>query len=598
MGSYWPGVDPEASSEVTAAEEAICDRLGPEAILPGVSLGTILKAGIRSLDRERLPLKTVHDVYWEIETALRQKRPFSMVRVGDGEAIFMARGCILTDHEADALGPFLHSHGVFHHEREARADLIAGVMAADIVGLPRSRRRTFQPLAAAALDAAGVAWRQKRLTNSLVNFELQEHGYLGVLLRRRRVLVVGGPAVDLAKRLQRQGFDVAGAVAPFATYEDLDAVLSQSAAVEWDVALVSCGVGSLALCPRLSKLHGAVVLDLGHVADALLEHPVSVRTQSWPQELSEQELYGLVASAYDGDVTPPPHVRRQSVQGSGAYSVARYQIWYNRHGYTHYNCVIAKMREPQQLQWEARVLTALAKGTPMRVPKLMRLTDRALVTEEIFGEHLARDLLSEWTTLAEYLARFHAQPPAAAADLRSGRPWSQATFLDRVAWTVESMLGVLPRLPRASAEGKRLGAMWSSLQTQVPKDPFLVFAHGDLQPYNVLVDDRQNPRHAWLDWEDSGEKPDAFDVSSCILKCLPMVRQEFVRAYAAQRAECHCPCSSSFVDDVMWMIRVQLTEKMSWMLWRWGDASEEPDPVAWRELQSALKWIQASPIRP
>lgn len=240
-----------------------------DAIVPDISLAEVLEAGLPRVLGRRIPLLGAEAVCDELIAALDEGRPYSLVRLGDGELLTLSQDKLLPAAEIARQSPFLAYAGVDAPDDAARDVLAAAVREATTVGVPLSRRPNYQPLLFEALRRNGVELSALRLTSSMVNYALHESGQLGRLLAGRRVAIVGNSAEALARALRADGTEVVHTVAPVDGFADFAHAAERAAAVPFDIALVSAGVAAVPICVRLAALTGKVAIDFGHMADRL-----------------------------------------------------------------------------------------------------------------------------------------------------------------------------------------------------------------------------------------------------------------------------------------------------------------------------------------
>ncbi len=252
--------------------EGIVDSLLPDgAILPEIAVEQIIATGLEQLQQNYRYLLPAEQLGNDILHALEARIPMSVVRLGDGELLTLAQEVVLSIEQIKTEGPFLPYAGVRVPDLEARDELADAVRQATVVGIPKLRVRNFQPLAFPVLRAHGIDYRSLSLTDSLVNYQLHEAGFISKIARGRRVLTVGNLAVSLADYLRRSGVDVIDAVAPVHGVKDVPRVLDEVYRRDFDVALVSAGVSSVIIAQRIAARLGKVAIDMGHLADAMLK---------------------------------------------------------------------------------------------------------------------------------------------------------------------------------------------------------------------------------------------------------------------------------------------------------------------------------------
>ncbi|MBW4841065.1 MAG: hypothetical protein KZY74_16870 [Paenibacillaceae bacterium] len=225
------------------------------------------------------PLLTPAGVFAAANEALREGRPLSVVRLGDGELITLAHGTVISIGEALRWGAFLPYAGVHLPDPAAREALATAVRSADIIGVPESRHPSYQGLLFPVLHHYGIDYRTLRLTTSTVNYEMNTAGYLTRLLQGRRVLLIGNQAEALAGFLGQRGVNVVGWLAPVRGVADATEIAMRVREFpDFDLALVAAGVAAVMICVQLSREWGKVALDLGHLADKLIQGEAA-----WPQ---------------------------------------------------------------------------------------------------------------------------------------------------------------------------------------------------------------------------------------------------------------------------------------------------------------------------
>jgi len=256
--------------------ELLLERAVPAGFTLGdLTLQDVIAAGVDVLRPRLLKLIDAAGVFQEFEAALAERRPLSVVRLGDGELLALAHDAVYEAELVRREAPFLAGAGMNVPDHAARARLADAVRQASIVGVPLSRRRHFGPLLGPALAANGVDIRSLRLTESTINYSLYQTGLLARLLQGRRVLAVGNAAPGLAARLMQAGFAVTGVIAPVRGFADIDRVICEAAAARdsFDLALVAAGIPAVVIVSALAAQLGKAALDFGHLADHIASRP-------------------------------------------------------------------------------------------------------------------------------------------------------------------------------------------------------------------------------------------------------------------------------------------------------------------------------------
>lgn len=248
--------------------EAKLGQLIPkQMILPELTVDDVILAGMRSLTSSLVPLITTDAVSRELNEALIQGRPFSLVRLGDGELLTLAHDTVMPVEQVQRWGAFLPYAGVNLPDPHARIDMARAISRASIVGIPESRHPSYQGLLFPVLRYYGIDYRKLRLASSIVNYALNEEGWLRPLLTGRKILLIGNESPRLAAYLQANGLQIQGVVTPVRGVSDIQRIMEQIAAIDFDIAFVAAGIAAVILCVRIAEERGKVALDMGHLAD-------------------------------------------------------------------------------------------------------------------------------------------------------------------------------------------------------------------------------------------------------------------------------------------------------------------------------------------
>ncbi|WP_258881601.1 GT-D fold domain-containing glycosyltransferase [Paenibacillus sp. sptzw28] len=239
-------------------------------LLPEVTLQEVIAAGVERLRPMLYPLIDVQDVYAEMEQAIVSDRPCAVVRLGDGELLALSQGGVYDVETVKREGRFLPYAGVDPPDFAARDQLALAVRHAQIVGVPQSRRKHFQPLLHPVLRSHDIDAGSLRMTNSTINYGLYQAGLLTQLLTGRKLLVIGNAASELARVLTGRGYTVSGVISPVKGFPDIERVMAELRDSDFDLALVSAGIPAVILCWRIAAERGKVALDFGHMADMIV----------------------------------------------------------------------------------------------------------------------------------------------------------------------------------------------------------------------------------------------------------------------------------------------------------------------------------------
>lgn len=204
-----------------------------------------------------------------IAAALAAGRPLSLIRIGDGEALTMAQGTVRSIAYVKSRG-FLRHAGVVVPDLRARELVVRAVRRADIVGVASRRDLPdFAPLTEKVFDCYRLV--PARICDCCINYHLQAEGLLIPLLRAKRLFLVNRRWQEWARALKRlYGLQVAGGAA-VDHFGQVGAALAAAAGTRFQIALCAAGVPATWLAVNLAERHGCVALDLGRLADLMVE---------------------------------------------------------------------------------------------------------------------------------------------------------------------------------------------------------------------------------------------------------------------------------------------------------------------------------------
>ncbi|MGQ8871096.1 GT-D fold domain-containing glycosyltransferase [Paenibacillus sp. TSA_86.1] len=219
----------------------------------------------------------------QLETALSEQRPFSLVRVGDGENIVMSQESVWPMEqvlqERWAVKANLGQKGLRLPNLKMRDEVAASLKRATIVGvLPRGDSTIKapdylkRPLTDMIFAHYGIA---PALTcHACVNRELVQVPRFWQMLAGKRVLLVTRELDELQAALVKEPYhlDIVSTLA-FDNYDQMDETLQwiQTHQDDFDVALFSCGVNAVILAERTAALAGKVAIDFGKANNMILK---------------------------------------------------------------------------------------------------------------------------------------------------------------------------------------------------------------------------------------------------------------------------------------------------------------------------------------
>ncbi|WP_367748649.1 GT-D fold domain-containing glycosyltransferase [Ammoniphilus sp. 3BR4] len=202
-------------------------------------------------------------VFRLLHLSVKKKKPISVIRLGDVMAKLLARKDIYTLKD---VSPFL---GIpYPPPPKLLRALEHSVRHATVVGVtyfPNRAKQLMQFMQA-------KQWKPKLITDSFINDQLYENGYLHELIRTHRVALVGRSAEKAAKQLRKKNLHVAITV-----NLEHSRMLPQTFSFlkqkrnKWDIALVGASVPGRILCVHLTRRLKKTSVEIGHMMDALAD---------------------------------------------------------------------------------------------------------------------------------------------------------------------------------------------------------------------------------------------------------------------------------------------------------------------------------------
>lgn len=225
----------------------------------------------------------LQDVLDQLEAAIMEQRPLSLVRVGDGENIVMSQETVWTMEqvlqERWAKKANLGQKGLRLPNSQLRDEVAASLQRADIVGvLPRGDSTINapdylkRPLTDMVFAHFGIS--PSRTCHACVNRELAQNPRFWQMLAGKRVLLVTREIEALRSTLEREPYHLNIVTAlPFDSYAQMGETLHwiQTNQDTFDVALFSCGVNAVILAERTATLAGKVAIDFGKANNIILK---------------------------------------------------------------------------------------------------------------------------------------------------------------------------------------------------------------------------------------------------------------------------------------------------------------------------------------
>ncbi len=201
--------------------------------------------------------------------ARRAGRPYSLVRVGDGENAVLSQ--ILGEEYLER--PWArsdHSYcGIVLPNFEALYEMIWALRRADMVGiLFQDGDKWWREMTQRAFAAARIYPR--RIMYAFDNHHLVQQEGFTRLLETSRVVLLGRRSEEMAGSLAERGMRVVRHLM-VDSYDDVAPTISALDTTDYQVCLAACGVNAVMLCQKLAFRHGTIALDVGSAFDRLLD---------------------------------------------------------------------------------------------------------------------------------------------------------------------------------------------------------------------------------------------------------------------------------------------------------------------------------------
>jgi len=209
---------------------------------------------------------TAEVIVEKIRYSLFSGRPFSLIRLGDGELMVLAQESVYSLDWIEKNVPWGGSNaycGVRLPNLELRDRMIESITKADMVGVFADDDFTNQ-----VFKALGI--RPRSICYAFENVYLPMFKPFVDLIRRYPPLLVGRPAEQFARYLyEKLGVVVPGTVS-IDGYEEIDSCIEAMARIGYEWSLVSAGVNATVICTTMAEQWGKVAIDFGHAPDCAM----------------------------------------------------------------------------------------------------------------------------------------------------------------------------------------------------------------------------------------------------------------------------------------------------------------------------------------
>lgn len=210
-----------------------------------------------------------------ITRRMKAKKPFSLVRVGDGENIVLAQKGIWSIKKVLRTGWARRSRksnkkGVRLPNIKLRNQMIRALRRASVIGIPRQHekeikasKKYLRPLTEKAFKKYKI--KPKQVCHTFINRHLPEDRAFWDMLKGKRVILISTWAHPFKNYVKKYYPKHRIRIIPirFSNYRQMNKILKQVKPIKADIILVSAGVNAVVLVEKLARLQKRVAIDFG-----------------------------------------------------------------------------------------------------------------------------------------------------------------------------------------------------------------------------------------------------------------------------------------------------------------------------------------------
>ncbi|MEW4267079.1 GT-D fold domain-containing glycosyltransferase [Priestia aryabhattai] len=222
-------------------------------------------------------LLTVDQVLKKLNKAIKKKKPFSLVRVGDGENIVLAQNSIMTIEEvlkekwAQRANQDRRLKGVTLPNLTLRNQMVNAIKGANIVGIPFYNNdpiltddRLKRELTDQVFNYFHI--NPKKSCHTFVNRVFAQKKRFWKLLKNKKILLISQWSEQSAQILREKPYNLnVSMTLNFDHYDQMEHTLETIKVNKenFDIALISCGVNSVVLAHKVAEITGNIGIDFG-----------------------------------------------------------------------------------------------------------------------------------------------------------------------------------------------------------------------------------------------------------------------------------------------------------------------------------------------
>jgi len=260
-------------------DRIVAEKMKINEFLP-YTIEEVIEVGLDNLQDKKIKLKNAEQIAMEIKNALHDQSGYSVIRLGDGELIFLSHDALNPYEEIqnDPRFNYLAYAGVQLPEHKLRDQLTEALLEADTLGIPISRFPTYQNLFTRLVKHHNWKVESMNLVSSMIHFDILKYTtLLDELLTNYKVLLIGNKMEEGKKHFNHLGYESIVGVIPVNGISSVSKTLEQASQFDYDVALVSAGIPANLICLSLAK-EKKVAIDFGHAIDFLLNGQLQINS--------------------------------------------------------------------------------------------------------------------------------------------------------------------------------------------------------------------------------------------------------------------------------------------------------------------------------
>lgn len=218
-----------------------------------------------------------------MERHMNEQKPFSLVRIGDGENIVLAQKGVWPIRKVLSTKWARNSRksnqkGVRLPNIDLRNKMIRAIRRATIVAIPRKHdkeiqadQRYLRPLTEKCFKKYGL--KPKNVCHTFVNRHLPEQPAFWEMLRDRKVILISKWAKKFKKYVKKnyRQYNIKIKPVRFTNFKQINPVLKKVKPMKADLVLVSAGVSAVVLVDKLAHTQKRVAMDFGKTPMLILK---------------------------------------------------------------------------------------------------------------------------------------------------------------------------------------------------------------------------------------------------------------------------------------------------------------------------------------